>query len=231
MKTIVIVAHPQLEDSGTQRFLKEATTSLKNVERHELNINKKGHFDTAAEKELLKRKGRIIFQFPLYWYSAPAILKQWMDEVFDITDAAWLQEKELGLVVSLGQPLREYRLGGREGLSLSNLLSPFQAFAQRLKMQMMPLFIIEQFIYQTEEEHQELLIKYQQFLELPIDFSFDQCQSWFEDKLKEIMEKSSIEDRKNLKMLLDSFGERHEQLNELKREVSLIRREDGYYGE
>lgn len=197
MRTAVIVAHPQLEDSGTQRFLKEATTSLRRIDWHELKVNSSGHFDAAAEKKFLKDKKRIIFQFPLYWYSAPAILKQWMDEIFDIADVTWLQNKELGLAVSLGQPLKEYRLGGREGIALSSLLSPFQAFAKRLQMRLMPLFIIEQFVYQNDRKHQELLTKYQQFLELPIDFNFDQSQSWFENKLKEMMKEIDVEDKKN----------------------------------
>lgn len=230
METIVVVAHPRLEDSGTQRFLKEAVSDLNYVVWHELRVNSAGHFDKIAEKNNLRDKDRIIFQFPLYWYSAPALLKQWIDEIFDMTDAAWLQKKELGIVVSLGQPLREYRLGGREGIALSELLSPFKAFAKYLGMTLMPLFIVEQFSYQNEKQHQKLMINYQQFLELPRAFDFDQKQRWFENKLKQKLETCS-ENKGDLEKILEEFTERHDQLSDLKNEINLIRRKDDYYGE
>ena len=77
MKTLVIVAHPQLANSSTESFLKAAADDENNVMWHEL----KTPFDISQELELLKSATRIIFQFPLYWYSAPAILKQWLDEI------------------------------------------------------------------------------------------------------------------------------------------------------
>lgn len=38
--------------------------------------------DIAAEMEKLKRSDLVIFQFPIWWFGAPAILKGWMDRVF-----------------------------------------------------------------------------------------------------------------------------------------------------
>lgn len=40
-------------------------------------INKK------VEHEVLLRHQAIVFQYPIYWYSKPAILKHWFDEVFE----------------------------------------------------------------------------------------------------------------------------------------------------
>jgi len=38
--------------------------------------------DIRAEQEKLKRADLLIFQFPLYWFNLPAILKGWVDRVF-----------------------------------------------------------------------------------------------------------------------------------------------------
>ncbi|KRL02682.1 hypothetical protein FC81_GL000569 [Liquorilactobacillus capillatus DSM 19910] len=222
------MAHPQLRDSGTQQFLKDGAAVLENVTWHELKVNATGHFDIMAEKKLLRSHERVVFQFPLYWYAAPAVLKQWVDEVLAVSDKRWLQEKELGLVVSVGQPLKEYRLGGREAIPLSELLSPFKALAQRLKMQLMPLFIVEQFSYQSEKQRQKLLIDYQQLLELPRDFSFKQRQDWFEDKLKKMIAVSNIKNKKELELVLNTFTARREQLNDLKDDLSFTKKENEF---
>ncbi|WP_367133458.1 MULTISPECIES: NAD(P)H-dependent oxidoreductase [Streptomyces] len=38
--------------------------------------------DVAAEQEKLRWSDAVILQFPLWWFSAPAILKGWIDRVF-----------------------------------------------------------------------------------------------------------------------------------------------------
>lgn len=49
MKTLIIMAHPNIAQS---------------------------QFNRAWQTEL-KQHDRLIFQFPLYWYSTPPLLKQW----------------------------------------------------------------------------------------------------------------------------------------------------------
>ncbi|MEH8026365.1 NAD(P)H-dependent oxidoreductase [Gallibacterium anatis] len=36
----------------------------------------------AAEQNRLMQADTIVLQFPFYWYSYPALLKKWVDEVF-----------------------------------------------------------------------------------------------------------------------------------------------------
>ena len=58
------------------------------------------------EQELIETHDRIVLQFPFYWYSSPALLKQWED---DVIKAGWaygggraLEGKEFMLAVSTG---------------------------------------------------------------------------------------------------------------------------------
>src|SRR5699024_11374121 len=78
-----------------------------------------GKIDVEREQQLLKDNDRVIFQFPFYWYSSPAFLKQWQDEVLTEGFAhggaqGELAGKEFGLIFMLGVHEREYQAGGRE---------------------------------------------------------------------------------------------------------------------
>ncbi|RXL71629.1 flavodoxin family protein, partial [Citrobacter sp. AAK_AS5] len=40
-----------------------------------------GVIDVAAEQALVRAHDRIVFQFPLFWFSMPPLLKVWFDQV------------------------------------------------------------------------------------------------------------------------------------------------------
>jgi len=86
--------------------------------------------DVLDEQKALLEHHRIIFQFPFYWYSSPAILKQWQDLVllpgFAYAGAHKLEGKEFMVVTSVGSPESDYRAGGHNNFSIDELLRPFQ---------------------------------------------------------------------------------------------------------
>ncbi len=53
-------------------------------QREEVHASKEGGFaeDIAKEMEKVERCDAMIFQFPLWWFGMPAILKGWVDRVF-----------------------------------------------------------------------------------------------------------------------------------------------------
>lgn len=68
MKITIFLFHPDLKESSVNQALtKDITTEVRNI--YELypdeNINIK------AEQDALLRSDRIVFQFPMYWYSVP----------------------------------------------------------------------------------------------------------------------------------------------------------------
>ena len=77
MKTLVILVHPDMENSkANKRWKEELLKYPDEIEIHELykeypdwNINVK------KEQELIEKYDHIIFQFPLYWFSCPPLLK------------------------------------------------------------------------------------------------------------------------------------------------------------
>lgn len=225
----MIVAHPELQASGTQQFLKEAAHSADGVTWHPLKwVNTNDNAIIGQERKMLQNYTRIILQFPLYWYQAPALLLQWLAVVLHTDDEQKMAEKELGIVVNIGQPLSDYRLGGSQGFSLSELLSPFAAIARRLKMKLLPLFVIEQFHYQQENQKKHLLVEYLQYLELEQPFTFAKKEEWFIKHLQQIINsesKNEVEES-TWNAVLELFQERSEELAELKAEIKIMRRDD-----
>ncbi|XP_004483448.1 ribosyldihydronicotinamide dehydrogenase [quinone] isoform X2 [Dasypus novemcinctus] len=80
--------------------------------------------DIADEQEKVREADLVIFQFPLYWFSVPAILKGWMDRVlcqgfaFDIPgfyDCGFLKGKLALLSLTTGGTAEMYSKTGVSG--------------------------------------------------------------------------------------------------------------------
>ncbi|MET1073520.1 MAG: NAD(P)H-dependent oxidoreductase, partial [Umezawaea sp.] len=78
--TLVLLAHPDLARSRVNATLAAAVADVPGVVLHDLAATA-ADFDVADEQRLLLEHESIVFQFPFYWYSVPALLKRWMDEV------------------------------------------------------------------------------------------------------------------------------------------------------
>jgi len=81
---LVLFAHPAIRNSRVNRRLVAAVRDLNGVtvndlygEYPDLNI------DVTREQELLAAHEIVVFQHPFYWYSTPAILKEWQDLVLE----------------------------------------------------------------------------------------------------------------------------------------------------
>lgn len=194
MKTLVIVSHPDISDSSSQKYLKDSFPQSGALTYHHLEtIYPDGKIDTKQEQHLLKEHDRIILQFPFYWYSSPAMLKQWLDDVLTEGFAygprgTALKGKELGLVLIIGTAEKEYQVGGREGFTISALTTPYQAMAKKLQMTFLKPFLIYQFQYMNEQEKMRLLIGYQQYLSIHDFDSLHAKERWYLEQLSQLNE-------------------------------------------
>lgn len=81
---LIIHAHPAPHVSRANRALAEAAAALPFASVHEIYANYPGMFiDVRREQELLLAHDTIVLQHPLYWYSMPALLKEWVDLVLE----------------------------------------------------------------------------------------------------------------------------------------------------
>jgi len=136
MKILVLNAHPDLSKSRINRAWFDALSQSGTVTIRELaNIGgPEMKFDPKSEQELLLAHDRIVFQFPFYWYSAPPVMKAWMDQVLSYGFAYGpggekLKGREFLLLVSTGGPADSYGAGGYNNFSMDEMLKPFQQTA------------------------------------------------------------------------------------------------------
>lgn len=82
-KILLINAHPNPAKSvANNAIIAEVTRRLPEITVHIIADNcRNGAFDLALEHKLLTDHDIIVFQFPLYWFSVPGLLKQWFDDV------------------------------------------------------------------------------------------------------------------------------------------------------
>src|SRR5699024_10271077 len=223
MKTLVIISHPNILESSSQQFLMHAIPENDGITIHHLeDAYPDGKIDVAKEHTLLREHDRIIFQFPFYWYSSPAMLKQWQDDVlidgFAIgKNGSTLYGKEFGLVFAVGIREQEYQAGGRELFSISELMRPFQAMAYKTGMTYIKPLPIYQFGYMTDGEKLQLVITYLQMLSADKDLTLRAKENWILEQLNKT-NKATLQE-KDVHIIdhaIDRIKENRETMEELR---------------
>ena len=85
MKKIVIISgHPDLKTSvANAAIIEELEKRLPEAEIRKLDeLYPTYEINVETEQEALLRADLIVWQFPYYWYSVPALMKKWLDDVF-----------------------------------------------------------------------------------------------------------------------------------------------------
>jgi NAD(P)H dehydrogenase (quinone) len=114
-------------------FAGEADAAYFKPQREQLQASEQGSFapDVQAEMDKVRAADLVLFTFPLWWFSLPAILKGWVDRVFamgfaygggKVHETGPLRGKRAMLVMTTGGPAASYASGGRNG-ELHALLS------------------------------------------------------------------------------------------------------------
>lgn len=148
MKTLVIVAHPNIINSRVNRQWVEELRKYPEITVHDLYKEYPSEtIDVEREQALLLEHERIVWQFPFYWYSSPSLLKKWQDEVLTYgwaygSKGDKLHGKELMLAISTGGPAEAYRAGGYNHFAMSELTKPFQATSNLIGTKFLPSFVL-----------------------------------------------------------------------------------------
>ncbi|MFB5664088.1 NAD(P)H-dependent oxidoreductase [Alteribacillus sp. HJP-4] len=147
MKILVIIVHPNIEQSRVNKARKHELETDNSVTIHELYKRYPNEeINVEEEQELLKTHNRIIFQFPMYWYSSPPLLKKWFDFVLT---KGWaygrngnkLKDKEFGLAVSTFSPEDHYKNSGLNNHTIEELTFPFETTVNKIKGIYLPIFV------------------------------------------------------------------------------------------
>lgn len=145
-RILLVYAHRQPAASRVNKAMLQAASTLPNVTVHDLMARYPDfRIDVEAEQALLREHDVIVLQFPFYWYSTPAILKEWQDAVLAYgfaygSDGDKLRGKKLLVATTTGGPAAAYQAGGYNQYTLSELLRPLQATANLAGMAYQPVF-------------------------------------------------------------------------------------------
>jgi glutathione-regulated potassium-efflux system ancillary protein KefG len=135
-KTLILFAHPAFEKSRINRHLIDGVSALEGVTVHDLYQEYPDFYiDAGREKALLEKHERIVWQHPFYWYSAPALMKEWFDVVLEYGWAFGkggdaLAGKTVKSVVTAGGSEAAYCPKGHNHYSVEELLRPIEQTAR-----------------------------------------------------------------------------------------------------
>ena len=147
---LVVLAHPALERSRANRAMARAAGEIPGVTVHDLYETYPDMLiDVEAEQKRLVSHRNIVLQFPLYWYSTPALLKAWIDEVW-LHGFAYgkgglaLQDKTLLVACSAGSPMKDYRPDGAHFYEMETFLRPLERTAMLCRMNWADPFVLHE---------------------------------------------------------------------------------------
>ncbi len=161
-KILVLFAHPSFNRSHANKALIQALRKMEGVRVHDLYQQYPNMFiDVPREQRLLLEHDIIVFQHPLYWYSCPAILKEWMDQVLEYgfafgPDGNALKGKALLSVITTGGSLESYTAQGHNRRAITEYLLPFRQTSWLCGMRWLPPFVLYSYHTLTEAEHLRL---------------------------------------------------------------------------
>ncbi|WP_107838868.1 NAD(P)H-dependent oxidoreductase [Metasolibacillus meyeri] len=148
MKSLVIVAHPDLSSSRINAAWVNALQHQSNITVHQLyDFYADENINIQYEQTLLEAHERIIFQYPLYWYSSPPLLKKWFDSVLQPgwaygPDGDKMKGKEIGIAISTYGAASSYQPDGFNRFTIHELLRPVEALTHYISATYLPPFVL-----------------------------------------------------------------------------------------
>lgn len=145
---LIQFAHPALEKSRVNRALLAAAREVPGVLINDLyEAYPDFDVDVDREQDLLLRHDFILLHHPFYWYSAPALVKQWEDLVLEHgwaygREGNALRGKHLMNVITTGGRAEAYQPDGHNRFTIRQFLTPFEQTATLCKMSYLPPFVV-----------------------------------------------------------------------------------------
>lgn len=185
-KILILFAHPRFERSVNNSILVKNIPDIPEITFHDL-YEKYPDFDINIEyeKKLLADHQIIIWQHPFYWYSAPPLLKQWIDLVLGFGWAYGpggeaLQGKIVFNSITSGGQRSAYSREGHNRFTVQELLAPFEQTAVLCRMIYLPPFAVHGTHRISKEEISQRAQQFRNILERFVkgDFSVEEIKKF-----------------------------------------------------
>ena len=149
MRRILLqLVHPAFERSRANRALFDAASRQDGVTVNDLYERYPDlAIDVRREQRLLEEHDAVVFLHPLYWYSSPALLKEWQDLVLEygwaygeggtaLAGKLWLS------AITAGGGKDAYCAEGYNRFPIRTLLTPFEQTARLCGMRFLAPFVV-----------------------------------------------------------------------------------------
>ena len=143
----VLAAHPNLRESRVNRRLQEAARSVPGVDVNDIYSSSTDYnFDLQREQARAEAAQLIVLLHPIRWYSMPALMKLWFD---DVLTYGWaygggtaLRGKDLWLVATVGGSEASYHPENYNRYFFDAFLPPYEQTAALCGMRFLPPMLL-----------------------------------------------------------------------------------------
>ncbi|EAZ83100.1 glutathione-regulated potassium-efflux system oxidoreductase KefF [Algoriphagus machipongonensis] len=167
---LILFAHPKFEHSEANQAMIDSISNLENIEIRDLyELYPDFNISIQEEQEALFQADVVIWHHPIYWYSCPPLLKQWIDLVLEFGWAygpggVYLKGKYLLNAVTSGGSDFAYSREGRNEHPLIDFLLPFEQTGKLCLMEYLAPFHLSGTFKITDPELQEKAKNYREFI-------------------------------------------------------------------
>lgn len=147
-KILILFAHPLYEKSRVNQIINKYIPDSEYITFNDLYEEyPEFEINTNREQDLILEHDIIIWQHPLYWYSCPALLKQWMDMVLHFEsdkdlDIHQLKGKAVFQVMSIGPQNHSFLDSQPDNRDVLDYLLPFQRTVEYSNMNYLPPYLV-----------------------------------------------------------------------------------------
>ena len=199
-KILVLFAHPALEKSRVNRRLAEAVRGLPDVTFHDLYEEyPEFTIDVKREQAMLLEHDIVVLQHPFFWYSTPAMIKEWFDLVLQHgwaygSEGTMLHGKQALSVITTGGRETAYHRGGHNQHTMDEFLAPVEQTFLLCGVEYLPPYVVHGTLGMTPAEIETHAETYQRLVEaLSTDtldleaFRADPSRDWRLDELMMVL--------------------------------------------
>lgn len=147
-RVLLYYAHPGHGTSRANRPMSEAAQAIEDITFIDLyRLYPRHNISVSAEQQRLLEHDIILFQFPLFWYSTPSIIKDWQDLVLQHGFAYGaggdkLAGKNMMLAVTAAGSDEAYTPEGYQHYPLRTFLTPLEQTARLCQMKFTAPYVL-----------------------------------------------------------------------------------------
>lgn len=178
-RALIVFAHPAPDRAPVHKVLLKEAKGLDGIEVRDLyELYPDFMVDVSAEQAALAGPDLIVLQFPLHWFTPPALMVEWLDAVW-LRGFAYgeggnaLAGRTLLAAFSTGARARDFEPGGLNRYSLNELLRPLEQTARRCGLKWAEPFAVNEAAQSGEKVLGRLAERWRARLESLLDEARD----------------------------------------------------------